>query len=179
MKYLLVLAAVLGIVAIGSANSFATTDAYMKYGTIQGSSTSIGHQDWIVLNSFQFGVAVPINLSTGLGTGSPKFDQITVTKVMDQSSPLLMQQLLQGMPQSVTIDLTEPSSFSKGPVTFAEYKLTDALLTGYSVSSGGDTPTENLSLTFEKISYTFTPQNPDGTVGTPTTVTWDLATNTP
>lgn len=179
MKYLFILAAVLGVVAVGSANSFAVTDTYMQYGTIKGSSTSLDHPDWIVLNSFQLGVSVPVSSQSSTISGAPKFSEIEVTKVMDKSSPLLMQQLLQGSIQPVTIDLVEPSYASKSPFTYAEYKLTNALLTGYSVSSGGDIPTETLSIEFEKISYTYTPQNPDGTAGTPITVTWNLATNAP
>ena len=181
MKFLLILAAVLGIAAVGSANSFAVTDTYMQDGTIQGSSTAVGHENWIVLDSLQLGVAVPVSSPTsGIGSvGAPKFDQITITKTMDQSSPALLQQLLQGQAQTITIDLTQPSNFSKGPVTFAEYKLTDAVLTAYSVSSGGDTPTESLSIAFQKFSYTFTPHDSSGIPGTPVTVTWDLTTNRP
>lgn len=180
MKFLLILAAILGIVAVGSANSFAVTDTYMQYGTIKGDSTSLDHPDWIVLDSFQLGVSVPTTSpTTGAGAGAPKFSEIVVTKMMDKSSPQLIQQLLQGTPQSVTIDLAEPSSTSKIPFTYAQYKLTDAVLTGYSVSSGGDMPSESLSIAFQKISYTYTPKNPDGTIGTPITVTWDLATNSP
>lgn len=181
MKYLLVLAAILGIVAVGSANSFAATDIYMQYGTIKGDSAVKQFSGWTPLASFQFGIDRPTTIgsgTSGIGAGAPKFSEITITKPMDISSAPLMGELLTGTPQTVKIDLARTAS--TGEQTFAAYDLTNALVTGYSVSSGGDVPTETITIAFEKIAFTFTPQNLDGTSGTPSNpVTWDLATNIP
>ena len=56
---------------------------------------------------------------------------------------------------------------------FLSYELTDCGLSGYSVSSGGDMPSESLSLNFAKISWTLTPVKSDGS-GTPVTQGYDL-----
>jgi type VI secretion system secreted protein Hcp len=48
------------------------------------------------------------------------------------------------------------------------------MLSGYSVSSGGDKPTESISLNFTKIETKITPQKDDGTPGTAYPVTYDL-----
>lgn len=174
MKYVLVLAAVLGILAIGTSSSFATTGSdpiYMQYGTIQGDVTEVGHENWIELDSFQFGVTKPVSLTTGQ-SGVPSFSEITITKPMDKSSVGLMTQVLQGTPQTVTIDFVKTGATK--PVTYVEYVLNNALVSGYSVSSGGDNPTESITLSFTKITFKFTPQNPDGTLGTTQQIGWDL-----
>lgn len=179
MKYLLVLAAILGIIAVGSANSFATTGTdpiYMKYGTIQGDVTDKAYQNAIELTSFQFGVARQVTGATGSGsTSEPTVSEITITKPMDSSSPALLQQAFGGTPQTAEIYFVTASGTGT-EVVYAEYKLTNAIVTGYSVSSGGDRPTESLSLAFSKIQFEYKSPSTTGTsTGTGTgTVTWDL-----
>ncbi len=183
MKYLLVMVAVLGIVAVGSANSFATTGSdpiYMQFGTIKGDVNALGYESFIQLNSLSFDITKPIIIgsATGTQTGAPHFSEITITKPMDSSSVQLAQQLLTGAPQNVKIDFVKLSGTGQ-TFTYAEYDLTNALITGYSVSSGGDQPTETITIAFEKFSFTFTPTSATGIPGSSSTVTWNLATNTP
>jgi type VI secretion system secreted protein Hcp len=65
---------------------------YMKYndGSIKGDKTADGHQDWIVLNSFQWGVGRGISSPTGGSkdreSSAPSLSEITVTKHQDAAS---------------------------------------------------------------------------------------------
>ena len=179
MKYAIVIAVVLGLVIFGTSNSFATTSSgdpiYMNYGTIKGDVTAAGHEGSIELNSFQWGVSRGISSPTGGSAdreaSAPSVSELVVTKTMDKASPLLVQQALGGTGQTVTIDLVTSSGF-----TYATYTLENVLISGYSVSSGGDRPTESISLSFTKILFKFNVQNSDGTIGTsPPQVGWDLA----
>ena len=179
MKYVLAIAAILGIVAIGSANSFAATGGdpiYMQYGTIKGDVTASGYEQWVELSSFQFGVERPVTLVSGVKElGAPTLSDLTITKPMDSSSSALLQEAFSGTPQTVTIDLV--STTGTGTLfKYAEYVLTNAQVTGYSVSSGGDRPAESITIAFSKIQFTYTPETATGSAGTPTTVTWDLTT---
>lgn len=182
MKFLIILAAVLGIVAVGSANSFATTDIYMKYGSIPGNVLTQGYTDFFQVDSMGFHITKPVSIggTGGAGSGAPQFSAITITKPMDSVSPLLMQQLLQGSigSQTATIDLVKNTGTGK-LFTYGEYTLTNPIVTSYDVSTGGDVPSETYTIQFEKFSFKFTPQNPDGTIGTTITQTWDLTTNLP
>ena len=75
------------------------------------------------------------------------------------------------MDSKVTIKFT---TTAKGKVeTFLTYELENAGLSGYSLSSGGDMPTESLSLNFTKITETFAGMDP-GVSGSPETVGYDL-----
>lgn len=185
MKFAILLVVALGLVAVGTSNSFATTGTtssgdpiYMKYGTITGDVTATGHEQWIEVNSFQFGISRTISAPTGGSSdresSAPSVSEITITKPMDSSSPNLLNEALQGTGQTVTIDFVKTGPAGQ-PITYAEYTLSNTLVSGYSVSSSGDNPTESISLAFTKFTFQFTPQNSDGSLGTPGTVGYDIA----
>lgn len=179
MKYWQVTIAVvaLGILAIGSSNSFAASDPiYMNFPGISGDTMTKGFENQIQLDSFQWGVERAISSPTG-GTresSAPHVGEITITKLMDKASPLLLQNSLVGQAVS-PVTITFVKNTGTGPIRYAAYTLDNVLISGYSVSSGGDTPSETLSLSFTKITFTFTPTNPDGSLGTPIQTTYDLA----
>ena len=64
---------------------------YMEYDTIKGDVTAEGHEGWIELNSFQWGLGRGISSPTGAAadreSAAPSVSEITVTKAADISSP--------------------------------------------------------------------------------------------
>ena len=66
---------------------------YLKLGNIKGSVTTKGHEEWINVQSFQFGVgrgiSTPVGNSKNREASSPSISEVTFTKEMDQSSPYL------------------------------------------------------------------------------------------
>ena len=127
---------------------------FMKYGDLKGEVTATTHKDWIEIQSCQWGVGRGI--SAGVGGASkreasaPSVSEITVTKTMDGSSPLLLKEALGGKALVVKLDLTQTDD--KGShIAYQKYILTNCLVSGYSISSGGDRPSESLSLNFTKI----------------------------
>jgi type VI secretion system secreted protein Hcp len=149
---------------------------YMKYGSIKGRVTTEGFKDWIELNSFQWGAGRAISSAARGATSrehsEPSLSEVTVTKLTDVASPKLFLDSVGGkLDNEVTIKFT---TTSKGAVTtFMTYKLENTGISGYSLSSGGDMPTESISLNFTKISKTFTGESPDVS-GSPETVGYDL-----
>lgn len=127
---------------------------FLKYGAIKGETTQLTHKEWIEVNSFQFGVGRGI--SSGVGGGSkreasaPSVSEIVVTKTMDIASPLLLKDAIGGKAVVAKIEITQTDNSGKH-VAFQKYILTDTLISGYSLSSGGDRPSESLSLNFAKI----------------------------
>jgi type VI secretion system secreted protein Hcp len=59
--------------------------------------------------------------------------------------------------------------------TYMEYILEDCMISGYSVSSGGDRPSESLSLSFAKMTMSYTPYDNTGKGQTPVKAGYDLA----
>ncbi|MBX9748980.1 MAG: type VI secretion system tube protein Hcp [Roseococcus sp.] len=127
---------------------------FLKYGAINGETTQLTHKQWIEVNSFQFGVGRGI--SSGVGGGSkreasaPSVSEIVVTKTFDIASPLLLKEAVGGKAVEAKIEITQTDNSGKH-VAFQKYILTDTLISGYSVSSGGDRPSESVSLNFTKI----------------------------
>lgn len=151
---------------------------FLKYGTINGETTQLTHKQWIEVNSIQWGVGRGI--SSGVGGGSkreataPSVSEITLTKTFDISSPLLLKEALGGKAVEVKIELTQTDNNGRH-VSYQKYVLTDTLISGYSLSSGGDRPSESLSLNFTKIDSEYL--NIDDKFATKTTghVVFDIA----
>lgn len=127
---------------------------FMKYGDMAGEVTAEGYAQWIELGSFQWGVGRGI--SSGVGGASkreasaPSVSEITVTKTMDAFSPLALKEAIGGEGVQVKIDITRTDG--KGNhVAFQKYILEGTMVSGYSVSSGGDRPSESMSLNFTKF----------------------------
>ena len=127
---------------------------FLKYGSLKGETTQLTHKEWIEVSSIQWGVGRGI--SSGVGGGSkreataPSVSEITLTKTFDIASPLLLKEAVGGKAVDVKIELTQTDDSGKH-VSFQKYLLSETLISGYSISSGGDRPSESLSLNFTKI----------------------------
>lgn len=127
---------------------------FLKYGSIKGEVTQGKHKEWIQIQSFQWGVGRGIQSGTGGGSlreaTAPTVSEITVTKQMDVSSPLILKEALGGKAVEVKIELTQTDNNGEH-VAFQKYVLSNTLLSSYSLGSAGDRPQESLSLSFTKI----------------------------
>lgn len=153
---------------------------YMKFGDVEGQVTTTGFEKWIELSSFQYGVGRGVSSAASGAqreSSEPSISEIVVTKVYDKASPKLYEDSLAGnFDTTVQIKLT---TTTKNKVdTFLAYELSNCGISGYSASSGGDNPTESLSLNFTKIMVTPSPLNNSGTPETGAIVTYDLTTMT-
>jgi type VI secretion system secreted protein Hcp len=144
---------------------------------IKGDVTEEGHKDWIELNSFQWGLGRGISSPTGGSldreSSAPSISEITVTKASDTSTIKIVNEALQGEGKTVLIDFTKTD---KGKLeVYMTYTLSECMISGYSVSSGGDRPSESLSLNFTKIESKNIPTKGVGEAASPETVIYDLA----
>lgn len=133
---------------------------YVKYGDIKGDVTADGHkgsEGWFEVNSFQWGVGRGISSPTGGSSdresSAPSVSEITVSKSMDIASYRLLDEALQGegLPCIIHFCKTDKGVLEE----YVTYKLEDCMISGYSVSSGGDRPSESISFNFTKIEYGF------------------------
>jgi type VI secretion system secreted protein Hcp len=87
-----------------------------------------------------------------------------------------MQEALVGVGQPCEIHLVETGA-DKLEI-YLTVKLTNCLVSGYSMSSGGDRPSESLSINFTKIEYTYQGYDDQHKVDTSKkqTCIYDLAT---
>jgi type VI secretion system secreted protein Hcp len=151
---------------------------YIKYEGIDGEATQENHKKWMDVGSIQWGVGRAISTPSGSTanreSSEPSVSEVTFSKMMDSSSPKLFTESCTGSAgKKVQIHLVTTGSPGN---TYVEYTLTDALISSYSMSSGGDRPSESISLSFTKIEFKFIPYDNNNKAGTPTTVSYDLAT---
>lgn len=151
---------------------------YMKYGSIKGDATHEEHKDWLTIDSLQWGagrsIMTPAGSTRNREASEPSVSEVTVTKSMDASSPSLFTEALTGN-KGTEVKINLVSTGSPGRV-FATYTLSDALVSSYSMSSGGDRPSESISINFSKVQFKYIPTKTEHGAGTPTTVSYDLAT---
>lgn len=147
---------------------------------IKGDSVVEGHTQWITIGSLQFGVGRAITVSGGGAdreTSNPSFSEITLSKQTDIASADLFMQAIAGKSLGkAEIHFMQTGGPDKKQQVFLKIELTDAIVSSYSASSGGDRPSESFSLNFTQISYQYDAFS--GTsVSTGTPKKWDLTKN--
>ncbi len=151
---------------------------YMDYDGIKGEATQNDHKKWIDVLSLSWGAGRSINTVAGRATNreasEPSLSDVTIVKSFDAATPKLFTEACAGnQGKTVKIDITTTGSPS---VVFCTYTLYNSLVSTYSVGSGGDRPTESISISYTKMELKFTPYDDKNKAGTPTTVSYDLAT---
>ena len=153
---------------------------YMKYGSINGDVTTQGFENYIELNAFQWGVGRGVSMQSGSKQGReaslPSLSEMTITKQYDVSSGDLLKEALSGNVQNVDIVLTRTGTSGSGAQKYMMISMKDVIISGLSISSAGDKPSESLSLNYSQISFTNLPMKDDGTAGPQSVVNFDLGT---
>lgn len=153
---------------------------YMKYGSIDGDVTASGFEKWIELNSFQWGVGRGIGSAVGgdanREASAPSISEVQISKQMDIASAQLLQDATGGtLNTKVTIKFATQTKNKLE--TFLVYELENCGISAFSTSSGGDKPSESLSLNFTKVTMTWSGLDP-ATKANPKSAHYDLTTTT-
>jgi type VI secretion system secreted protein Hcp len=157
---------------------------YVKFAAIKkGESLAEGHKGsdgWIEVHSMSFGsgrsISTPVGAAAKREASAPHISELQIAKRQDSTSPLLFQESLIGKAGDCQIDLTQTGA-DKLEI-FCTIKLTNAMVSNYSMSSSGERPAESLSINFTKIEYLYQGYSNTGTPdsGLKQTVTYDLTT---
>jgi type VI secretion system secreted protein Hcp len=126
---------------------------------IKGDSKVSGHEDWITCSSIQFGVGRDVSTSGGgvsRDTSNPNFSEISVTKTTDMaSSDLFFQSTCGKSLGKGEIHFIQTGGTDVKDQVYMKVELEDALISGYSVSSNGERPSETVTINFTKITYQY------------------------
>ena len=128
------------------------------------------------MNSFQWGVGRGISSATGGSkdreSSAPSISEITVTKAQDLATGKLLTEAYQGKGVKVVVDFvkTDQGKLAK----YITYELEDTMISGYSISSGGDRPTESLSLNFTTVNCIPQVLDKDGTLSSADAIKYDI-----
>ncbi len=151
---------------------------YMDFEGIKGDATDKDHKKWIVVDSCQWGVGRGISTPTGSAakreSSNPSVAEVVITKPLDVASGKLFGEALVG----VTGKKVKFHFAATDGKLYLEIALENVLVSSYSLSSGGDRPSESWSLNFTKIEYTPYETDEKGAQGkSPSRVTFDVAAN--
>jgi len=154
---------------------------YMNYPGLKGDATEQGFQNWITLQTVHFGtsrsVAASVGSTAGREASVPNISEITVTKQLDASSAgLFRASVTLSTGQSVQIAFTKTGSNGEA---YLKYQLDDVLITGYSISTAGDRPVEQISISCAKFQMTVTTTDSANNPLAPMTTGYDVAQNAP
>lgn len=157
------------------------SDVYLQIEGVKGESTDDKHKDWIELVSADWGVRQPtsctVSTSGGHTIGRAEFDPISCAKVLDLSSPKLMELAAAGktIPKAKLHFVRADGS---GPITYYEIDLENVLIASDKKSyAGAGLLHQTFSLHFTKIKEKYVQQKVGGGTGGNAASGWDLAAN--
>ncbi len=134
----------------------AAYDAFIRFedGSIPGTSKDPQHMGWIEISSFQI-EQIRQAAASGGGAGKVHFHDIVITKKTDASTADLSRAAATGRRfHEVTLSMRKAG----GDPGYLVVKLKNVAISGYQRSAG--LPSESMSLSFEEISWQYTPQTP-------------------
>ena len=158
----------------------APSSYYLELSGIKGESTADKAVNAIDVDYFAFGDEANTTRfgAGGAGAGRVHFDDLTIKKDVDSSSPQLFEDSASGqhIQKAVLIAVKDGAS----PHEYLKITLSNVVVSSYHVASqepAGDGEVETITLGFQQISYQYEPQNSDGSSGAPSTVGWNISEN--
>jgi len=153
---------------------------FMKFGDKKGDVDTKEYAGWIMCHSFQFGSGRGISSASASGgnrQGShASVSEVTISKILDPSTLHLWRNSLDG-DLKTTVDFSFTVA-DQGNTEYLHVTLWDVGVSGFSMSSGGDRPSESISLNFAKVQLKDTSKKADGTAGDNLAIVYDLTKQT-
>ena len=136
----------------------------------------------IQLHSMQWGLGRAIGSQSTASEADresclPSVSEIVCTKDQDSSSGNLMRAACAAPTMKVAklVHIYIVNAGPNGSLDYISYDLENTLVSGWSQSSGGDRPSESLTLNFTKITFNYANQGPTTTQTGPDSPSYDLA----
>jgi type VI secretion system secreted protein Hcp len=172
--------ATIGLAFVLPTQARAATDLFLTWPGIIGPSTVQGHVGDIELTSYSQNASNTFSQSGGGGgggAGKAICGEVTITKRIDSTSPIFLGMVLSSKRTSGPVTITFAKSANDA--TFYSVSLRNVVPTSITQSDdpGPGRITETIVLSASQFVFTFTPQLPSGSFGTPVTFGFDCATN--
>jgi type VI secretion system secreted protein Hcp len=156
-------------------------DMFMKIGDVKGESQDKTHKEEIDVLAWSWGMSQSgtMHLGTGGGAGKVNVQDLSFTKYVDKSTPVLMGACAKGSHYDSAV-LTVRKAGGDNPLEYFKITFTSVLVTSMSEggSGGEDRFTENITLNFEKYHVEYQPQSAKGVKeGGVVETKWDIAKN--
>ncbi len=140
-------------------------DFFLKLDGIKGESFDSKHKDEIDVLAWSWGLTQSgtRHLGGGGGSGKANVQDISFTKYMDLSSPVLARMCAGG--KHIKDGTLVVRKAGDKPLEYIKIKMTDILVSSYNTGGSGadDRITDSISLNFAKVEYQYYSQKADGT----------------
>ncbi len=154
-------------------------DMFIKFDGIDGESADGKHEKSIDLLSWSWGMSQSgtTHMGPGAGAGKVNVNDLSFTKYIDKSTPVLMKYLAKGTHISEAVLTIRKAG--DNPLEYLVVTMNDVIVSSYSTggSGGEERLTENCCLNFAKHKVAYTPQKKDGSGDAAVEMTWDTAKN--
>jgi type VI secretion system secreted protein Hcp len=148
---------------------------------VQGESQAKDFTNKIDIFSFSLGASNPSSVATGTGSGAGKvsISSISVQKVVDKASPSLFLACCQGKHYTKG-KVTVREAGGDAPIEYLVLDFNQVFVDSISwgAASGGEKPSESISFSFAKITFSYKEQSGTGAAETAIPAGWDLQKNT-
>ncbi|CRM02912.1 type VI secretion system effector, Hcp1 family [Pseudomonas sp. 31 R 17] len=141
------------------------TDMFLKLADIKGESKDQGHRDEIEISKWGWGMSQTGSMHTGSGGGAGKvnIENLSISKVMDKSSPNLMMACSTGKhyPEA---RLVVRKAGGSSAVEYLVITMKEVMVTSYQTDAvtTSDVLTEVIGLNFAISEVSYQPQKADG-----------------
>jgi type VI secretion system secreted protein Hcp len=157
-------------------------DCFLKIDGIEGESKDSRHKGEIDLESWSWGESNSGSMGQGGGGGSGKvrMQDFHFVMLMNKASPKLAQAVATGQHIPKAVLTCRKAGGTQQP--FLTVTMTDLLVSSYQTggSAHGElVPTDQISLNFAKIEYSYGEQKKDGTLGARIKTGYDLKSMRP
>lgn len=148
-------------------------------GEIEGEAKDHAHENEIDVLAWSWGMSQSgtFHVGGGGGAGKANFQDLSVTKWIDKSSPILMLYCSNGDHfEEATLTVRKAG---KKPLEYLIIKMTKVMVTSVSTggSGGEDRLTENVTLNFAEVEVEYVEQKDDGSGEAPIPYGWFIDRN--
>jgi type VI secretion system secreted protein Hcp len=155
-------------------------DMFLRVGDIKGESRDKTHKEKIDILAWSWGVSNSgtAHVGGGAGAGKCNVQDLSVTKYVDASSSALLLACCNG--QHFTDAELIVRKAGENPVEYIKLTFNEVMITAVSTggSGGEDRLTENVTINFAKVKFSYTEQDATGKPKTPAKeMTWNIAEN--
>jgi type VI secretion system secreted protein Hcp len=154
-------------------------DIFLKLGDIKGEAQDDKHKDEIDILAWSWGMSQSgtTHMGSGGGAGKVNVQDISITKYIDKSTPLLAKACCKGT--HIKDGLLIVRKAGDKPLEYLKIKLDEVMVTHISTggSGGEDRLTENVTLNFREFQLSYVPQSKVGAADPAVEMKWDISKN--
>ncbi len=122
--------------------------SFFKIKGITGLSMDKRHQGFIDVQSFSLGA------TGGGGAGKVSFGSFTIVKQTDKTSPTLMRDAMNKLSLG-SAEVTFAKVTRGQAMDYLKFQFSNVMISSFKLSSGGDRPTESITISFQKVDLAF------------------------